>query len=125
MKGQFYDGTGVVSLCCFRIFTDAILAALVHTKSEVSFSEEDISHFYEYLLEMMPVYVPTDLSREAIESVVDEHPDIFTQKKLGDSFSVTGGTYLPNLDYFMPYSAEMKEYVLRLAEMWILRNKTL
>jgi len=107
------------------MFTDVILAVLAYTAPRASFSVKEVFDFYNFLLEMMPVYIPTNLSEAAIQDTAEEYPNIFTLREGEGTILLSRGDSMPNLDHFLLYSEDMKRCILSLARMWAIDNNKL
>ncbi len=105
-------------MTCFKMLTESLLATLAYVAPNTYFTEQDICDYYTYLLENMPVYVTTNLSREMIESVVKEYPDVFKLKYTFNAVSVSGDA-TSCINYFLRCSIEMQRLILNLTNIWL------
>ena len=105
-------------MSCFKMLTESLLATLAYVAPETYFTEQDICDYYTYLLENMPVYIPTNLSREIIEDTVKEYPDVFKLKHNDNSIAISGDT-TSCINYILRCGSEMQKYILNMTKVWL------
>lgn len=110
-------------MTCCRMLTESLLATLAYVAPNTYFTEQDICDYYSYLLEHMPIYVTTNLSREMIENVVREYPDVFKLKYGVDAVAVSGDT-TSCINYFLGHGAEMQQLILNTTKTWLKERST-
>ncbi len=106
------------------MLTESLLATLAYVAPNTYFTEQAICDYYSYLLEHMPVYVTTNLSREMIEDTVREYPDVFKLKYSVDTVAVSGDT-TSCINYFLRCSSKMQQLILNLTKAWLKEGSTI
>ena len=87
-------------MCCNRINTDTLMANIFSTGiDKISFDE--LEHCLKCLSTYSPVYIISDLSKDAVRECVAAYPELFIlSKDNGTELLIKKGKKKPNLIFF-------------------------
>ncbi len=110
-------------MCCCIINTDVMISLLLVNLDDrsIKIPLSILDRFYKFLLENMPVYVPTDLNMDRVRDYVEEYPKLAS---LNENNCICAGELRPRLEYFVDrqYNESMGSYIKRLASRFIKEN---
>lgn len=107
-------------MCCMRVNTDVILANIFSVQ-RIPVTLNDLTAYINYLFEVSPTYVTTDLNEESVRSVVSMYPGLYTIEEYPNgNFVVSAGSLKPKLQFFNKvYPDSIASYLQRVTKAYL------